>query len=325
VTIKLKFRPYLFIFTGLSLLIIAGCKKDETRIDPVITWENPEDIWFGTLLSEIQLNATANIPGTFVYTPAMRTKLNEGSNQDLKVDFTPSDSTAYNKATKTVKINVTALPILSDIDGNVYKTLVIGTQVWMAENLKTTRYNNGTAIPYIANSTAWAALTSGAYCNYNYLPVNSKAYGNLYNHYAVADEQKLCPTGWHVPSDVEWTVMEDYLIMNGYNFDGTTEGNKYAKALASATGWTSNSGIGTVGNVDYPDKRNITGFTALPGGYCRSNGTFPYDKFYGFWWSSSESSASNGWSRYIRCFESHVNREGRNKNQGLSIRCIKDY
>ncbi len=105
------------------------------------------------------------------------------------------------------------------------------------------------------------------------------------------------PTGWHVPTDAEWTTLENYLIANGYNYDGTTTGNKYAKALASATGWNYYSGTGTVGNTDYPAKRNATGFTALPGGFRGfDNGAFSGVGSNGGWWSSSGGSTYNAWS-----------------------------
>jgi len=154
---------------------------------------------------------------------------------------------------------------MTDIDGNTYKTVTIGTQTWMAENLKVTKYNDGTNIPNVTDDTEWGNLTTGAYCNYNNDQSNVATYGRLYNWYAV-NTGKLCPTGWHVPSDAEWTTLEDYLIANGYNYDGTTIDNKIAKAMASSSGWESYSEVGVIGNDDYPEKQNASGFTALPGG-----------------------------------------------------------
>ena len=110
---------------------------------------------------------------------------------------------------------------LTDIDGNDYKTVTIGTQVWMVENLKTTKYNDGTAIPNITDNTSWAALTTGAYCDNINTPSISTTYGRLYNWYAVDNNagtkvasnggKNVCPTGWHVPSDAEWTTLTTYL------------------------------------------------------------------------------------------------------------------
>ena len=125
---------------------------------------------------------------------------------------------------------------VADADGNVYQTVRIGNQkfvaqVWTVENLRTTKYNDGTPIPHLTDSVAWINDTLGAYCYY--LDTTSgniiKKYGALYNWYAV-DTKKLAPKGWHVPSDEEWNTLQDYLIANGYNFDGTTTGNKIAKS-----------------------------------------------------------------------------------------------
>jgi hypothetical protein len=208
-----KLLIYSFIVLGFVLTITNGCKKEEPKMDPVITWENPADITYGALLSAKQLNATANVSGTFVYTPAIGTKLNEGANQDLKVDFTPIDTINYNTASKTVIINVKKVVIifnpnltygsLIDIDGNEYKTISIGTQTWMAENLKTTKYRNGDPIPNVTDDTEWGKLSTGAYCDYDNIPDNSAIYGKLYNWYAVDDSRNIAPTGWHVPTDKE--------------------------------------------------------------------------------------------------------------------------
>lgn len=119
----------------------------------------------------------------------------------------------------------------------------------MAEILKTTKYNYGTSILNVTVDGTWAALTSGAYSDYGNTPANSATYGRLYNWYAADNNaatklasnggKKVCPTGWHLPSDTEWTTLENYLIANGYNYDGLTIGNKIAKALASTSLWTS--------------------------------------------------------------------------------------
>jgi hypothetical protein len=104
--------------------------------------------------------------------------------------------------------------------------------------------------------------------------VTNIVYGNLYNWYAVTDAKNIAPVGWHVPTDTELTTLENYLITNGYNYDGTTSGNKIAKSLATSTGWTSNSGTGTVGNSDYPAYQNKTGFLTFPNGIRATEGGF---------------------------------------------------
>jgi uncharacterized protein (TIGR02145 family) len=219
---------------------------------------------------------------------------------------------------------------VTDIDGNVYNTVTIGTQVWMKENLKTTKYNDNTSIPLVTIHSAWVALTTPGYCWYNNdAAANKTTYGALYNWYAVDATsnggKNVCPTGWHVPTDNEWTTMENYLIANGYNYDGTTTGNKYAKAMASASGWSSYSGVGTVGNTDYPAKRNATGFTALPGGYRWDPEEFINIGSYGSWWSSSEVISTYAWSRYIFCGSEIVSRISFfGKSNGFSVRCLRD-
>jgi uncharacterized protein (TIGR02145 family) len=184
------------------------------RKNPVITWTNPADITYGTLLSNTQLNAIADVSGVFLYTPLAGTKLSTGANQDLKADFTPTDMVNYNVASKTVKINVTApLPLtLTDKDGNIYKTVTLGTQIWMAENLRTTKYNDGTDIPKVTVNNDWYNLTTDAYCWYNNDETAFKdTYGALYNGFAA--NTKLCPTGWHIPSNADWTDLGNYLTI----------------------------------------------------------------------------------------------------------------
>src|SRR5574344_1985932 len=150
---------------------------------------------------------------------------------------------------------------ITDIDGNTYKTVTIGTQTWMAENLKVTKYNDGIAIPNVTDATAWSELTTGALCDYDNTPSNSETYGKLYNWYAV-NTGKLCPTGWHVPSDAEWTILENYLIANGYNYDGTTTNNKIAKAMASSSGWKSSTNEFLIGSNDSTEKQFACGLIA---------------------------------------------------------------
>jgi uncharacterized protein (TIGR02145 family) len=135
---------------------------------------------------------------------------------------------------------------VTDIDGNVYTTITIGTQVWTVENLKTSRYRNGVSIPNVTDDAAWAAQTTGAYCNYNNNEGNVATYGRLYNWYAVADANNVAPAGWHVPSYAEWDVLRNYL--GGMYIAGQSKRSRLA--------WLSpNTGAD-----------NSSGFTALPGG-----------------------------------------------------------
>jgi uncharacterized protein (TIGR02145 family) len=171
---------------------------------------------------------------------------------------------------------------VTDIDGNVYHTVTIGTQTWMVENLKTTHYRDGEAIPYVTDSAIWNGLSTPAYCFYNNDAVANKAtYGALYNWYT-ASSPKLCPVGWHVPTDAEWTTLMTYL-------GGQIVAGGKLKEQGTAHWNSPNTGAD-----------NSTGFTAVPGG-CRTMGLIQFYEIgtFGYWWSSTETSAKFAWYRYI--------------------------
>jgi uncharacterized protein (TIGR02145 family) len=206
--------------------------------------------------------------------------------------------------------------LLTDIVGNAYKTIKIGTQTWMAENLKTTKYNDGTDIPNITSRTEWINLSTPGYCWYlNDSNKYKNIYGALYNWY-VLNTGKVCPAGWHVPSNLEWTTLTTYL-----------GGDRVADSKLKETGTT--HWINT-----YTEVINSSGFTALPGGNCWGVITEPLTYFgdlgyAGHFWSTSEYHDSiNGfygaYSRtFIGGFEEYTNQTF-TKTQGLSIRCIQD-
>jgi len=209
---------------------------------------------------------------------------------------------------------------VTDADGNIYSTVTIGTQVWMVENLQTTKLNDGTAIPL---GSTWTYPTTPVYCWYNSDIANKGSYGALYDWYAV-NTGKLAPTGWHVPTDAEWTTLENYLLANGYNYDGTTVGNKYAKAMASTSYWTSSMYTGVPGSVDYPTFRNKSGFNAVPAGTCNVLGAYYYMATSTYWWSSTESSATEAKMRSIVNNAFDVKSGSYSKCTGFSVRCIKN-
>jgi uncharacterized protein (TIGR02145 family) len=195
---------------------------------------------------------------------------------------------------------------ITDIDGNVYHTVTIGTQVWMVENLKTTKYNDGTAIPLVTDSTAWNNLSTPGYCWYNNDSATYKTtYGALYNWFAV-NTGKLCPTGWHVPTDDEWTTLITYL--GGEN----AAGGKLKET--GTTHWQSHNTGAT----------KETGFTALPGGYRYDIVSFSYIGKYGYWWSSTESESYSAWYRNISYGNSGVGRYNYGKENGFSVRCLRN-
>lgn len=215
---------------------------------------------------------------------------------------------------------------VTDIDGNIYNTVKIGTQVWMVENLKTTRLNDGTNIPIVTDEMAWAALTTPASCTYknttNQDTINT--YGRLYNWYAV-NTGKLCPKGWHVPTDNDWKILENYLISNGYNYDGSTIGNKISKSMASVSLWNYSATEGAPGNNDYVSKKNSSGFTALPAGVRDAKQRkFGSIGNYAIWWSSSEYDSQTAWDRGVDYSLSSLGSLNVNKNYGFSVRCLKD-
>jgi len=212
---------------------------------------------------------------------------------------------------------------VTDIDGNVYQTVKIGNQVWIVENLRTTKYNDGTPIPLVTDTTAWKALTTPGYCYYNNTTHadSIKKYGALYNWYAV-DTKKLTPKGWHVPTDAEWTILQNYLIANGYNWDGTTTGNKIAKSMAAKTDWKTYEDAWAIGND--LTKNNRSGFSALPGGSRDDLGNFYFIGLDCYWWSATEADASSAYFRYLFCGYRSLVRNFNSKSYGFSVRLLRD-
>jgi len=207
---------------------------------------------------------------------------------------------------------------VTDIDGNIYQTITIGTQVWMAENLKVTHYSNGDAIPNVTNSETWVGLTTGAYCEYNNDVNNVTTYGRLYNWYAVDDSRSIAPEGWHVPTDEEIKQLEMYLGLSQAEADatgwrGTDEGGKLKET--GTTHWVSpNTGA-----------TNESGFSALPGGARNYFGHFVSMGYRAFFWSSTEDDDSYyAWVRDLNYDRSGVDRGGGSKQNGFSVRCVRD-
>ena len=193
---------------------------------------------------------------------------------------------------------------LTDADGNTYGLIKIGSQIWMAENLKTTKYNDGTSIPLVTNNTSWAVLSTPGYCWYNNDASTYKnTYGALYNFYTV-ETGKLCPTGWHVPTNIEWTALTTYL-----------GGESVAGGKLKETGTTH-------WNSPNTGATNETGFTALPGGYRNNNGAFNDIGNQGDWWSSTESGTNNAWFRYMLYNSNSVHISSYYKIYGFPVRCL---
>jgi uncharacterized protein (TIGR02145 family) len=211
--------------------------------------------------------------------------------------------TAYSNQIKLT--TNTASTTISDIEGNTYNTINIGNQIWMTSNLSTSRFRNGVYIPYILNSTQWATTKSPALSFYNHDNNFESNYGKQYNWYAVADPQGLCPVGWHIPTNSDWTVLSDNL--GGLNLAGGRMKN------AGTTFWIFPSN-GT----------NASGFNGLPGGFRNVDGTFGILLHNAYWWSATDENEQNAFSRSIVYTDNVLSVNSSLKNQGFSIRCLKD-
>ena len=202
-------------------------------------------------------------------------------------------------------------PTITDIDGNVYNTVQIGNQCWMKENLKTTTYRNGTAIPNVTDNNTWMNLTTGAYAWYDNDISWKDSYGALYNWYAVVDSNGLCPAGWHTPTDSEWIILTDYLggesIAGGKMKSTRTEPDAHPKWYCPNVGAT-----------------NEFGFSGLPGGDRYGNGAFFNLGRSGYFWSSSEYTSYWAWYRFLHYYGSNVLRLDYYKHYGFSVRCLRD-
>jgi len=195
--------------------------------------------------------------------------------------------------------------VLKDADGNVYTTVTIGTQTWMVENLKTTKYNDGTPIPNVTDAYSWCLLSSGAQCDYDNNVSNTKTYGKLYNWYAV-NTGKLAPKGWHIPTDAEWATLTNYV-----------GGESVAGGVLKTTGTTNWNSPNTAAT-------NSFGFSALPGGFRDNNGDFTYMNVWGVYWTATETNSNYAWRRPISYTYSKIFIDESRKEIGYSVRCIKN-
>ena len=195
---------------------------------------------------------------------------------------------------------------VTDVDGNVYNTVTIGNQVWLAENLKVTKLSDGDSIPNITGNDTWSNLQTPGLCWYDNNESGYKnVYGPLYNWHTV-ETDKLCPSGWHIPTIDEWEILYDYL--------GDSAGSKLKET--GNTHWSTSN----------KDANNITGFTALPGGYRIPNTGFRDEGIYGYWWSatSNPNNNTNAFARELNTYSIDGSQIVYNKSYGMSVRCIKD-
>jgi uncharacterized protein (TIGR02145 family) len=248
--------------------------------------------------------------------------LNQNSRQDQFVSRESGDESSTNSVV--------------DVDGNIYKTVKIGNQLWMAENLRVTLFRNGDSIRNVTNGKGWSNLSNGAYCNYDNDVNKAATYGKLYNWYAVKDKRKIAPAGWHVPTDAEWKQLEMYLGMSQNQADvedayrGTTEDRKIKEV--GTTHWSSHplrtrrftkEGL-LIEDRSIPTT-NESGFSALPGG-SRSgdDSTFGGVGICANFWSSTDKITDVAWFRALHIDYSGVGRMTENLRSGFSVRCVKD-
>jgi uncharacterized protein (TIGR02145 family) len=206
----------------------------------------------------------------------------------------------------------------TDINNNIYKTIKIGSQTWMAENLKVSKYRDGTPIPANLTNANWNSATTGAYSLYNNDAANNTKYGKLYNWYAVVDSRQLCPVGWHVPSDSEWKTLEINLGMSPADADdfllrGENE-NVGGKLKSEYVFWKNPNFSAT----------NESGFSGLPGGLRNADGSYSYIQDKGYWWSSTEANSTSIFFRSLGFDGGYSERLKIWKQTGYSVRCVKD-
>ncbi|MCF8218977.1 MAG: fibrobacter succinogenes major paralogous domain-containing protein [Bacteroidales bacterium] len=216
---------------------------------------------------------------------------------------------------------------VTDIDGNEYKTITIGAQEWMAENLKVTRYNNGDSIPFIKDNNQWSSTTDGAYSFWNNDSSMLESYGLFYNWHVVNDIRKVCPSGWHVPSKYEWEQLGNYLIDQYDVITSNNVGNKLKSCRQDGSPlgdscdtqehprWSGHSThYGT----------NDFGFSGLPAGYRKSGGNYNGLGFGGFWFTTNELTGNTVVATGLTYDSGDLEMGELNKNSGACIRCIKD-
>jgi uncharacterized protein (TIGR02145 family) len=219
---------------------------------------------------------------------------------------------------------------VQDIDGNTYNFAIYGSQLWTVENANMVTYRDGTSIPEVSDQTDWSSLTTGAWCYFD----NNSTKGKLYNWYAVmgihdaaslsdaSQRKEFAPEGWHVPTDAEWTTLENYLIANGYNYDQSITENKIAKAMASTTGWINDyTNDGRVGYLQLTNNRS--GFNAFPVGW-RSTSGFAAEGQLANFWSSTGIDSDSAWRRRLQNTASLLSKSSNGKPYGFSVRFVRD-
>ena len=338
----------------LSALLILACSTDDEGnpciYEPTLTTQAATDITetSATLNGVISIvSENCDVPNNteqgFVYSTEIQPTLEDiqvnvnGTNISTTIEGLTPNTTYYVRAFLTNTLGdfygdeisfMTAEASLVNCDGNPIPSIVYGTQEWTVENACPITYRDGTSIPQVTDNTEWENLTTGAWSYFNNDPTKPR----LYNWFAVmgihdtdpnTPNKEFAPEGWHVPTDAEWTTLEEHLIANGYNYDDTTTENKIAKAMASTTGWNSSTGLGEPGNDQ--SLNNDSGFNAFPEGYRFNDGSFTNEGYNAFFWSSTELNSDNAWNSYLFYNSSNLNRSYYYfKLHGFSVRFVRD-
>jgi uncharacterized protein (TIGR02145 family) len=289
-------------------VISDGSEQNTTRGFCYSSIPNP------TILNDTTLNGI----GIGVYTGTIQ-NLNSSTIYYVRAYAKNSVGTAYgnelNFTTDSIFIpgvRCPGTPSVTDIDGNLYHTVQIGNQCWTQSNLKVTKYRNGDNIPTGLSNSNWGSTFSGAYVSYLNSTFNDSLFGKLYNWYAVGDGRGICPIGWHVPSNSEWTTLTDFL--GGESVAGGALKNTSTQPIPG--GW----------NVPNTGATNSSGFTALPGGWRDDGGAFRDLNNNGRWWSSSVYTgvSNTSWYRSMVAGGVSANSGGYPRDNGLSVRCLRD-
>lgn len=322
------------LITALFFIAVTGCKKDETTTEEIVKTPSVSTGLVGNIsqnsascTGSVDNNGGAAVNERGIYWSVSQNpgpsdnKVSGGAGTgtfSCNLTGLTSGTTYYFRAFAvnsagtglgTVKSFKTTDPVattVNDIDGNIYHIKTIGTQEWLIENLKTTHFCNGDDIPLVSDPAQWNNLTGPAFCYYDNNPSNGEIYGNMYNLKTVDDTRKICPAGWHVPSDEEWILLSAFL-----------GGEDVAGGKLKETGfnhWKSpNTGA-----------TNESGFTALPGGSRDYLGNFIELTTNGHWWSSTHDNATSAWSRRMGHTYPNIGNSSSYGMNAYSVRCIKD-
>jgi len=344
-TKKYNTKYILILHAIIICSFVSSCKRDREETPPLIITTDATNIGTTTAVSGGTINWEDNLAITgrgtcwgTMENPTIEDHktadgIGTGDFESLLTGLLPN--TSYYTRTYVIKngrviygnlLSFKTENVVTDIDGNIYNTITIGKQEWMTENLKTTRFLNGDLIGTTIPETLEIMFEADPVYQWAYdgKEKNAAKFGRLYTWYAVIDPRGLCPAGWHIPSDAEWTDMENYLIANKYNYDGTTGGNRIAISMASSTEWRYSDELGSAGNTDNADFRNISCFTGLPGGYRNSEGKFVNIGTSGCWWSTTEDFTYNAFYRYLYSYRNDLIKSSFFEFGALSVRCIKN-